>query len=448
MSLYALIAIAFLAASSAPTPLYPIYQDELAASPIVMTVVFATYPVALMLALLTGGSLSNHWGRRAVVSGALGLQIVAVIVFLSADSATLLVTARALQGFATGAATSAFGAALVDLHETRGSVTNSIVPIAGMALGALGSSIVVATSSVPATSVFTILLVVFGVLLATSFFLPETTTPRPGALQSLAPRVRIPGAARGATWTVAPVLVAVWAVGGFVMSLGPNLAGELTGSDSALLGGWLVFAVAGTGAVTVLALMRRPAMFAFITGSAALAAGLGMMVAATFVDSTWMLYAGAVVSGYGFGAGFQGALRTVLPLAGAAERAGLLAGVYVISYLANALPSIGAGIVDTVWGLRVSVDVFGTVVIALALIGLIGMARSSRVRGLQPESAGQRAEPLHGSFDVGELGVVRLVDGHSDVAGVNALERQRRLDAGEIAADDVDGVIDRCLRGV
>ncbi|MFC7403138.1 MFS transporter [Citricoccus sp. GCM10030269] len=386
LAVYALIAVAFMASSSAPTPLYAEYQETLGLSPVVMTLVFATYPVILMLALLTTGSLSDFLGRRTVVAGAIAMQLVALVVFMVADSAPTLIVARALQGAATGIATTAYASALVDLHPARGPMINGLVPLVGMAIGGLGSGLISTATSAPAIAVFTCLLVMFCLLLAALVSVPETVTRRPGALTSLAPRISIPASARPMVQATAPVLVAVWAVGGFVLSLGPNLARDLTGDSSPLLGGWFVFALTGTGAVAVLLVMRLSPNFAFISGTLALAVGLGLIITATLTHAAWLVFLGASVAGYGFGVGFQGVLRTVVPIAAPVERAGLLSGVYIICYLSNALPSLGAGIVATTMGLHASVAVLGSTAIALALIGLIATLRTAAARQRAPVS--------------------------------------------------------------
>src|SRR5215831_19221535 len=60
-------AITFIATSSAPTPLYRLYQQGFDLSPLLLTVIFAAYAFSLLAALLTVGSLSDHVGRRPVV---------------------------------------------------------------------------------------------------------------------------------------------------------------------------------------------------------------------------------------------------------------------------------------------------------------------------------------------------------------------------------------------
>jgi hypothetical protein len=62
-----------------------------------------------------------------------------MVLFACADSAAALAGARLLQGFATGAANAAICAAILDNDRTHGSLVNSVTPIAGLGVGALGS---------------------------------------------------------------------------------------------------------------------------------------------------------------------------------------------------------------------------------------------------------------------------------------------------------------------
>src|ERR1700753_328247 len=70
-----------LASSSAPTPLYATYQAEWGFSAITVTVIFGVYAIAVLLALLVFGSLSDHIGRRPVLVGSLGMQAAVMALF-------------------------------------------------------------------------------------------------------------------------------------------------------------------------------------------------------------------------------------------------------------------------------------------------------------------------------------------------------------------------------
>src|SRR5712675_3348817 len=96
-----LSAMTFSASGAAPTPLYQEYQSHFGLTPFMVTVIFATYVLCLLLALLTVGSLSDYIGRRPAILAALGMNIVAMLLFMTAGSAAALIGARAVQGFAT-----------------------------------------------------------------------------------------------------------------------------------------------------------------------------------------------------------------------------------------------------------------------------------------------------------------------------------------------------------
>src|SRR3954470_12500559 len=101
---------AFFLAAGAPTPLLALRQQEWGFSAGTLTLAFAVYALALLAAVLVGGSLSDHVGRRPVLLGALVGELASMLVFLFAPTITWVVVARALQGLATGFATSAFSA--------------------------------------------------------------------------------------------------------------------------------------------------------------------------------------------------------------------------------------------------------------------------------------------------------------------------------------------------
>jgi MFS family permease len=114
------IVVSFLAGSSAPTPLYGVYQSAWGFSPLTITVVFGIYAVAVLVALLTAGTLSDHVGRRPVLVVALLLQGAAMVIFATAGGVPALLVARVVQGLSTGAAVGAVGAGLLDLDKTKG----------------------------------------------------------------------------------------------------------------------------------------------------------------------------------------------------------------------------------------------------------------------------------------------------------------------------------------
>src|SRR5437870_5553623 len=64
-----------------PTPLYPIYRSELGFSELMVTVIFASYAVGAIGALLFAGSLSDQIGRRRVLLAGLALSALSAAAF-------------------------------------------------------------------------------------------------------------------------------------------------------------------------------------------------------------------------------------------------------------------------------------------------------------------------------------------------------------------------------
>jgi MFS family permease len=153
------------AASSAPSPLYPVYQAEFGFSALTLTVVFAVYVVALMASLLTVGRLSDYLGRRVVLAGALVVDAGAMALFLGADGVGWLLAARVLQGLATGAGIGALGAYLLDLQpgdgSRLGSLLNSVAPTFGLGVGATATGVLVQYAPLPTRLIFAILMAIF-----------------------------------------------------------------------------------------------------------------------------------------------------------------------------------------------------------------------------------------------------------------------------------------------
>jgi predicted MFS family arabinose efflux permease len=377
------ILVTLLASSSAPTPLYAIYQARWGFSPVAVTIVFGVYAVAVLASLLVFGGLSDHVGRRPVLTIALVAQAGVMLLFDAASGLDVLLFARVLQGLATGAAVAAIGAGLVDLSPERGPVANATGAMAGTASGALVSALLVQLLPAPTQLVYLVLLVLFLLQAAGVRRIGETSRRVPGAVRSLRPTLGVPGPVRGALAVAAPSLVAVWALAGFYASLGPSLAGLIDGSNSTILGGAALFVLAGSGALTVLIFHRTAARTFALTGAGLIILGVALLLVAVPTRSPILFFTGTAIAGAGFGAGFQGGLRTIVPLAAPTERAGVIAVIYIICYLALGLPAIGAGVLVVHTTVTHTALVFGLGVIALAAstaAAILVDARRNRIR--------------------------------------------------------------------
>jgi MFS family permease len=372
------ILLMLLASSSAPTPLYATYQAKWGLTPVTITLIFGVYAVAVLVSLLVLGSLSDHVGRRPVLVTALVAQAFVMLLFAFAGGLDLLLAARVLQGLATGAAVAAIGAGLVDLHPGRGAVANAAGAMSGTASGALGSALLVELLPAPTKLVYLVLLVVFLLQAAGVLLTAETSTRVPGARRALRPTLAVPVRVRSALVIAAPSLIAVWALAGFYGSLGPSLAGLVAHSHSTILGGASLFALAGSGALAILVFHRTDARTFAFAGNALVILGVATVLCSVAATSVVLFFAGTAVAGAGFGAGFHGGLRTIVSLAGPAERAGVISVAYTICYLAMGLPAILAGFLVVHSTVTQTAEQFGAVVIVLAAITATATMLSAR----------------------------------------------------------------------
>lgn len=380
--LVAAMTVILLAASSAPSPLYPLYQAEFGFSSFTLTVIFAVYVLALLLSLLTAGQLSDVVGRRPVLAASLALEAGAMVAFLVADGAGWLLVARLVQGVATGVALGVLGAYLLDVApsaESRlGSLVNSAASTGGLGVGAIGTGLLLRFAPYPTRLVFLVLTALFVLLVLVVATLPETVGRVPGALASLRPRVAVPDSARRAFAVATPSFVATWALGGLILSIGGSLVGSVFGQrDEAVIGVLLsVFSLAATVVAALLSNVDPGA--ASRLGSAALVLGTALFVAALLDTGLWLLIIALVVAGGGFGLSFVGALRSITQLARPRERAALLSAVYVVCYLAFSVPALIAGLLIARLGLRDTALYYGALVGLLALAGLAASLRPGR----------------------------------------------------------------------
>ena len=394
--------VLFLAASAAPTPLYRVYQARWGFSASTLTAVFAVYVLFLLMTVLIFGSLSDHVGRRPVIITALAVDTAACILFLLAHGVGALFSARALQGIAVGLAANALGAALLDLRPA-----GSLAPLVtsnggtvGLALGALGTSVLVQYGPVPAKLVWWLLLGAFLAAILLVAATPEPGTVRPGALASLRPDISVPRSARGTFARAVPCLVAVWALGGFYLSLGPSLAAQLSRSPNLVWGGVITFLLTGLGAVTSFAFRNSAPPAVMLGGCLGLLGGAVVTVAAIVARTPALLLLGTVLAGLGFGPANLGGYRVIMARAAASNRAGLIAAISIVNYLAFGLPALIAGIATSHFGLHDTALVYSVVIALLAAAAAGGVLFEGNDRTRPPRAAAPPPEPPPGPCTV------------------------------------------------
>ena len=387
---------AFFFAAGAPTPLLSLRQQEWGFSAAVLTIAFSIYALGLLASLLVGGSLSDHIGRRPVMLAALYGELASMMVFLLAPSIFWVVVARALQGLATGLATSSFNAAISEhapahLKKFAGALTGASVA-GGLGIGALLAGTAVQFSPDANTLIFAAL---SGVMVLAIVFVSrtaETASQRPGALRSLTPRLEIPAGIRSEFLAGIPVHIAGWMFPALFLGLSPAVLRLHFAVDGGLAAGFTSFLGPFAAAVSSFVFARHPARRSTLLGVILILAGILLVLLG--INETWLpaVWVGAVLGGIGFGASFGGQLRLIGPHIEPHQRAGVFSGIYAVAYLAFSVPLIIAGQLVPLLGLVPTLQAYGAAIIAFAVMGIVVQAvRMQRDAARKPVPAGSTA---------------------------------------------------------
>lgn len=293
---------------------------------------------------------------------------------LLAPDIRVVLLGRVLQGVATGAATGALSAALIELapmaRKSLGTVVGGLVPASGLAVGALATGIVVQISRMPIVITFVALDVVFILGVVGVAQAPEPGTPRPGALRSLIPHVRVPRPARREFAGCLPAVVADWMTGGLFLGLVPQIMRGIFGVQSGFVNGAAIAILCGFGALSIFLTRTVAPRAVVIIGASALAVGMGVAVVAMGSSSLIGFGVGTVIAGIGFGTVFAGGIRLIAPLALPEQRGGMFSAIYFTSYLAFGFPVIVAGILIGACPLPAVVTGYGVIAATCALVGV------------------------------------------------------------------------------
>ncbi len=334
-------------ASGTPSPLYGTYSQLWGFDSVVLTLVYATYAFGVLVTLLLAGRLSDEVGRRPVLIVAMAtLADRRPIPFMLADSVVWLFVARGIQGLATGLALSAASAALLDLHPNRDpvsvSLANGVASTIGMGSGVIISAAIVQFLPAPRVLPYVLLAILFLGFLVAAWRLQGAGRGR--ARRPLPPHPAAALRAAGGAPPVRPRALAVlssWSIGGLFLSLGPELATivyklrlppghqprHLPAGDR---GRDRAAALRPLGAV---ARRRRSAR-------SALAAGMGLIVAAAATESAVLFTLGAIVTGAGFGTAFLGGLRSLSSAIPPEHRAATMSAFYLVAYGSLSVPAV------------------------------------------------------------------------------------------------------------
>jgi len=111
------------------------------------------------------------------------------------------------------------------------------------------------------------------------------------------------------------------------------------------------------------------------TACLCLLAGMAVTFGAIVTTASAAFLVGTAISGVGFGLAFLGSFRMITALAEPDDRAGLVAAIYIVGYLAFSVPALMAGLATTRFGLHSTALVYSAslAVLAAAALGILAV---------------------------------------------------------------------------
>src|SRR6516162_6430938 len=286
-----------------PTPLYPLYRETFGFSAVTLTLIYATYVLGNLAALLFFGTLSDQIGRRATSLPAIAVGIASTVVFAAAQGTPWLFAARGLSGFSTGLASGAATAWIAELYATGRSGGAARIASAANILGCAPGPLI-------------------NGLFAQFALVPRETiaAPRPFAEVNLRPRIGVPHGIRLQFVSPAVTGFATFSLIGFYSALIPSLLGESLHLHSPLLAGAIVCELFLVAAVVILTSGRFASQTATLGALLLLPPSVWILVGAELAHSLTILVFAAALGGLAGGLGYRGSLEVINRIAPADRR--------------------------------------------------------------------------------------------------------------------------------
>jgi MFS family permease len=359
-----------------PTPMYALYGQEMHFAVLTTTVIFATYAIGVLTALLLFGRWSDVLGRRPLLLAGAAFALVSAVMFLVADDIAVLLIARLLSGLSAGVFTGTATAAVVEAappaHRERATVAATIANIGGLGAGPVLAGLLVQYAPHPLELSFVVHIVLVALAVGAVLLAPETSE-RTGRLG--VQRLSVPAETRAVFVTAVTAAFAGFAVTGLFTAVAPSFLSQVIGIDNHAIAGAVAGSIFAASAVAQLSARRMPPPRAVAIGCAILVVAMAILAAALHLSSLTGLIAAAVVAGVGQGISFSRGLAAISELSPADRRAEVSSTYFVVAYVAIALPVVGEGLAAQHWGLRtagvsfaIAIGVLSAICLAMILV--------------------------------------------------------------------------------
>lgn len=373
---------ALLLGSNLPNSLFPLYERVYGLSPVGVTLLFATYTLLVIPAVLVFGPLSDVKGRRELLSGAIVVAAVAAGLFAAARTVVVLFVAQAVQAMGLGALQGTAAPTLVEHDPSerprRASAVASSATLAGAATGPLLAGLLGEYAPLPQRLCYLVEIAMLGAALA---MIMRAIPPRSDRAPWRPRRPTVPGEIRRAFLVAGTAAFVAWSVTGLFLSLIPSFVMMVLGDHNLAVAGAVMALMLATSALAQLAAQRLESLRTQALGLLVMIFGVCSLILAVLDNSLVILLSASVLAGIGQGLAFMGSLGDVSEISPPERKGDIVASYYVLVYVATAVPAIGVGVLAQLASLSTAFLAFAYVVIAICLAGLAGLIAELRARG-------------------------------------------------------------------
>ncbi|MGQ7244617.1 MFS transporter [Salinicola sp. V024] len=378
------VALAFAATmigTTLPTPLYPIYQQQLGFSQLMITVIFAVYAAGVIAALLITGRWSDQLGRRPLLFAGLAASIVSDLVFWHADGLGMILTGRVLSGISAGIFTGTATVAVMELvpaeWKRAGTLVATAANMGGLGLGPMLAGVLAVLFPMPLALPYIVHLVLALVAVICIWRAPETVS-RPERIRLRVQKLKVPAEVRGVFVPAAIAAFAGFMVCGFFTAVTPAFLGKVLGHTNHALIGFVAGLLFIASTVGQMLQGRLPESRRLPVGCGILLAGVLFVAWGIGAAQLAGFIIGAIVAGIGQGIAFRAGLGAVAAASASENKAAVVSTFFVVAYVAISLPVIGIGLVASVISLQLTGLLFALLVALLCCLALVLLLRRNK----------------------------------------------------------------------
>ncbi|MBS0908447.1 MFS transporter [Tatumella sp. JGM118] len=346
--------------STAPTPLYPFYQNELRLTSVSLSIIYGAYAAGVLISLLCVGNLTHRVSDlRYMIIPALFIVLTGAILFTIANSFMMLLFARLLAGIGTGALTGAANISLVKFGPgDQGKAAALIATLSfttGLALGPILSGVAMQTNFHPTSFPFYVIMIFTFISLGGTLLTwhsSDNSVQKRVSEKHITPHSKSNSLKEGLRLTgisfflCAASLFTCWAVAASLFAIGPTVSELLLNVHSRGVFGYVIAIYLIIAGISQILSRRVEAKHSLISGCIFQIISLFIFYISIELNSIVIACIGMAIAGYAYGAIFVGSATLINIISPKESHAKLLSLFYVIAYVANWVPVLLGIIID------------------------------------------------------------------------------------------------------